>query len=176
MVRISMAYDGRQVANFILDFCERNDRPITNLALQKILYFCHVWSLVRLGRPLVKHRFEAWPLGPVLQYVYHEFKRFDQSPISSRALKFNVANGKKEVVSYSFDNETEELLLRVVDFYSRLSSGQLVGLSHVSDGPWAKVWNHKGKINPGMEIDDGEIKGYYSRANQAYESFSADRG
>ncbi len=167
-----MAYDGRQVTNYILDFCEQHQRPVTNLALQKILYFCHVWSLVKLNKPLVKHQFEAWQFGPVLQYVYHEFKKFDRSPIAARAIRFNTTNGKKEIVDYCFDEETESLLSRVIDFYSQLSPSHLVDLSHANDGPWAGVWNHKGKINPGMKIEDINIREYYSRANQDYGRFS----
>ena len=62
-----MSYDGRAVANFVLDFCDQHQRGITNLSLQKIVYFCHVWSLIEFDRPLVKQRFEAWQYGPVLQ-------------------------------------------------------------------------------------------------------------
>lgn len=55
-----MSLDGRAIANFVLDYCEKHARPVTNLSLQKIIYFCHVWSLVKLQKPLVKQQFEAW--------------------------------------------------------------------------------------------------------------------
>ena len=79
---MTIGYDGRSIANFVLDFCERNGRTVTNLSLQKIVYFCHVWSLIELGKPLIRHKFEAWEYGPVLPYLYREFKGFDRSPIS----------------------------------------------------------------------------------------------
>lgn len=165
-----MTYDGSQIANYILDFCQQRNRPVTNLSLQKIIYFCHVWSLVNLDKPLVRHNFEAWEFGPVLQYLYHEFKDFDRSPISSRAQKIDVVRGVRETVNYDFDQETELLLGRVVDFYSRLSAGDLVELSHAADGPWAKVWHHSGIVKLGMKIEDTEIKRYYSKANNDYEN------
>ena len=167
-----MTYDGRQVSNFVLDICDQNGRSLTNLALQKVLYFCHVWSLVELGRPLIRHHFEAWQYGPVLQYVYHEFKIFDRSPIIARSKKTNPLNGQKEIVAYEFDVEVEALLKRVVNFYSRLSSSYLVDLSHADDGPWAKVWHHEGTVRPGMQIYDEDIKAYYSKANSEYAKFS----
>src|SRR5579863_5916425 len=158
-----MGHDGRAVANFILDFCDSCGRKLSHLALQKIVYFCHAWSLVKLKKPLIKHKFEAWEYGPVLQYLYREFKPYDRRLIDGRAEKINSLTGKKEKVTYNFDEETRSLLVRVVDCYSQMDPSCLVELSHEKGGPWDKVWNHNGKINPGMVIENAEIENYYSR-------------
>jgi uncharacterized phage-associated protein len=158
-----MSYDGREVANFILDFCDKSNRKITHLSLQKIVYFCHVWSIVKLDKPLVKHKFEAWEFGPVLQYLYRQFKPFDRRPIDGRAMKINAQTGQEEKVAYGFDEETQNLLNNVVEFYSRLDPRYLVYLSHEKNGPWDKVWNHDGEVNPGMVINNEEISLYYSK-------------
>lgn len=163
-----MGYDGRAIANFILDFCEENSRAVTNLSLQKIIYFCHVWSLIELGRPLIRHQFEAWQYGPVLQYLYREFKNYDRSPIVGRAKRLDLFTGQKIIAGYGFDTATEELLRRVVDFYSQLRAADLVNLSHAQGGPWDRSWNHDGKINPGMKIDDNRIREYYSKVTPPY--------
>ncbi|WP_461565590.1 Panacea domain-containing protein [Thiobacillus sp.] len=160
----SMVFDGRAIANYILDWCDQHGRPVTNLALQKIVYFCHVWTLLKLQKPLVKHRFEAWQHGPVLQYLYQEFKQYDREPITGRALAIDLRTGKKVVARCSLDEATGRLLDQVIDFYSQLGAGYLVDLSHVSGGPWDTVWNHGGNINPGMKIDNDEIIVFYSKA------------
>jgi uncharacterized phage-associated protein len=152
------------VANFILDFCQDRGRTVTNLSLQKIVYFCHVWSLVFLRRPLVRHKFEAWEFGPVLPYLYREFRELDRAAINRRATHLDLIDGKKKVVEYKFDPDTDRLLREIVDFYSRLSAGDLVNLSHAKGGPWHTVWHHRGAINPGMKIDDTEITNFYSKA------------
>src|SRR3954452_15975193 len=113
-----MAYDGRAVANFVLDYCAAHGRSVSNLALQKIVFFCHVWSLIQLKRPLVKHQFEAWQFGPVLQYLYREFKAYDRAPIEGRATRMSPQSGQVEVVPYDFDTETLALLEKTVAFYS----------------------------------------------------------
>jgi len=156
-------YDGRAIANFTLDFCEGNSRPVTNLALQKIVYFCHVWSLIELDRPLVRHGFEAWEYGPVLPYLYHEFKSYDHLPIVGRATRIDPADGQRRIVRYNFDIQTESLLSEVVGFYSRLPAGELVTLSHAKGGPWHAAWNHGGIVNPGMKIDNFKIQEFYSK-------------
>ena len=163
-----MTQDGRAVANFVLDFCEARGRGITNLSLQKIVYFCHVWSLIELDRPLLKHQFEAWQYGPVLQYLYRDFKPFGDDPITSRATGIDPETGRKRVVGYVFERQTEALLTNVVDFYSRLSASELVRLSHVRGGPWDTVWNHEGRINPGMKIDNAVIAAYYAKVRSPF--------
>lgn len=158
-----MTHDGRAVANYVLDHIERSGGAVTPLALQKIVYFCHVWSLIELRRPLIRHSFEAWEHGPVLQYLYREFKRFGANPIRGRAQRLNPQSGASEQVPYAFDYETVELLNRVVDFYGRLPASNLVELTHAPDGPWHKVWHHGGGINPGMKIDNRDIQRFYAR-------------
>jgi uncharacterized phage-associated protein len=158
-----MTHDGRAIANFVLDQADAVGVAITPMALQKIVYFCHVWTLIELGRPLVKHSFEAWEHGPVLQYLYREFKQFGAARIRGRAHKANPLTGRDEIVSYQFDAATLDLLTRVVAIYGRLSAPVLRELTHAPGGPWDKVWHHAGKINPGMRIDDRDILRFYSR-------------
>ncbi|TPG04007.1 DUF4065 domain-containing protein [Rhodanobacter glycinis] len=157
-----MSFDGRAIANFVLDTCDSEGRAITNLSLQKIVYFCHVWTLAKLGKPLVKQNFEAWQYGPVLQYLYREFKDFESRPITSRAKKINPLTGHAELVEYSFDLDTQSLLRKIVTIYSGLSAGSLVDLSHVKGGPWDKAWSHNGRVNPGMIIDNENISNFYA--------------
>lgn len=159
-----MSYDGRAVANRILDLCEAEGVPITNLSLQKLVYFCHAWCLVKLGRPLIRHQFEAWQHGPVLQYLYREFKCFESGRISTRAKGLNPTSGEYEVVSSVLDSSVDEVVQRVLAFYARLRPGTLVELSHVPGGPWEMAWNHLGKSNPGMKIKDESIVEYYRSA------------
>jgi len=127
-----------------------------------------VWSLIELDRPLIRHKFEAWEFGPVLPYLYREFKAYDGLPIATRAKELDRISGKQRVVGYHFDSQTESLLNRIVGFYSQLRAGHLVELSHVQGGPWHAVWNHSGMINPGMKIDDAEIQSFYSRVSSPF--------
>lgn len=158
-----MTYDGRAVANFVLDQCDAQGVAVSHLALQKIVYFCHVWSLIELGQPLIRQSFEAWEHGPVLQYLYREFKGFGSGPVRGRARHTNARNGQQQVMSYSFAEPTRELLTRVVAIYSRFSASTLRELSHAAGGPWDRVWHHGGKVNPGMRIDNRDIEQFYSR-------------
>ena len=170
-----MSSDGRAIANYVLDLCESKGRKVSPLSLQKIVYFCHVWTLIKLNRPLIKHSFEAWEFGPVLPYLYREFKCFSDQAITARALVMNPGTGEKIVAQADLDPDVEDLVGTVIDFYSQLRAADLVSMSHVKDGPWDRVWRHQGNANPGMKIDDESIKDFYSSASIAYSSSYGSR-
>lgn len=163
-----MSGDGRAIANFILDRCDEQGRRISHLALQKLVFFCHVWSLVQKGQPLVRHQFEAWEYGPVLPYLYRDFREFERDPITTRARSLNPNTGTRDVVEGKFDDETKKMLTKVVNFYSRLSATDLVKISHVKGGPWDQIWNHSGKVNPGMRIPNELIAEFYVSAKPPF--------
>ena len=159
--------DGRAIANFVLDECSDLGVPVSQLALQKLVYFCHAWHLVEYEEPLVKQQFEAWEYGPVLPYLYSEFKDFGKNPITARSKKLNRFSGEREIVVLEISEERRSFLKKVVGFYGRLTPSQLVELTHCEDGPWSKVWMHSEKINPGMKIDNANIFDYYSTVPRA---------
>ncbi len=156
-------YDGRAIANIILDSAAAKQVEVTNLSMQKVLYFCHVWFLVMTGRNLVRHSFEAWEFGPVLPYVYREFRECEEKPIRKKAKMLDGTVGKMIEASCNIATEDEYTLLQIIDFYLHLSASQLVELSHEAGGPWHKVWNHASATNPGMKILNNEIEEYYAR-------------
>lgn len=49
---------------------------ISNLKLQKLLYYAQGLFLAKHGRPLFNEPVEAWTHGPVVPAVYHFFKNF----------------------------------------------------------------------------------------------------
>jgi uncharacterized phage-associated protein len=157
-----VTYDARGVANYILDRCEELGRTVSNLSIQKLIFFCHAWTLKVLSRPLVGEEFEAWQLGPVLPYLYREFKDFEERPITKRATKLDKATGTRVIATYNFDPELLNLLTQTIDTYSALTPYQLVAISHANGGPWDQVWNHGKKINAGMRISNMSISNFYS--------------
>lgn len=159
-----MNADGRALANYILDCCDANGWEVTNLALQKLMYFCHAWMLVKYKAPLVRHPFEAWEFGPVLPYVYRDFKVHGDGRITTRARSLDLQSGRREVARLELEIDKREFLDALISFYGRLSAFDLVKMSHVTKGPWDQVWRHCGKANPGMRIENQLIEDFYSRS------------
>jgi uncharacterized phage-associated protein len=155
--------DARAIANFVLDEFDAARFEISNKKINKLIYFCHGFSLLRLDAPLVKNHIEAWAHGPVVRVVYDAFKLYEYRPISERAKAFNFAKGKEEIVQYEgIDAAQLKLVKAVTQYYVKFSADELEELSHSHYGPWAKVWNvPEAKRGLRSRIPDSDIREYF---------------
>jgi len=134
-------YDVRDIANFVLEFAEDRRFPLTNLALQKLLYFTHGWFYALYEQPLIKNKFEAWQYGPVQRVIYDQFKSCRDSPIRGiRATYIDPETGEPVYREPIIAPEHAEVIRGVLEKYRRYTAGQLVQESHAEDGPWEYVW------------------------------------
>ena len=151
-------YDPRAVANLLLDIAaseEVGGLPISNLALQKLLYFAHGLFLIRTRQPLVQGGFEAWTYGPVHPAVYQAFKVEGDRPIQIRAEGRDVMTGAARRLDAPTDPRVKSCLYEIVRSYGHLSPGRLVEISHAPRGPWATIVNKaKTSVALGMRIPD----------------------
>lgn len=69
------------IAKHILGACKAKQDFITNLKLQKLLYYSQAWHLAIYDEPLFQDRIEAWVHGPVVPSVFREYRSFRWSPI-----------------------------------------------------------------------------------------------
>jgi uncharacterized phage-associated protein len=155
--------DPRAIANLILDMADCRGVTVSNLALNKIVYFLHGIFLARFGRPLIDAKIEAWQYGPVFREIYHQFKKFGDKPINERATVLNAESGEFEVCSYNLEQNEYEFLQDIADSYLKMRPSMLVELSHVRDGPWHNAWFYDGIVNPGMEITNESIEKYFKQ-------------
>lgn len=142
----------------MLDLAERRDWKITNLALQKLLYFAHGIYLTKTKRPLVSGYFEAWQYGPVHPAVYRAFKPSGSMPISTRAVARDPLTGRTRGLPKPTDLEVIDLVSEVIRSYGHLSPRRLVDLSHAKDSPWSVVVDKaRTDVAFGMRIPDDVI-------------------
>lgn len=141
----------QDVAKFFIDLAQKQEQQnsgdlVTNLRLQKLLYFAQGWHLARYGKPLFNAPIVAWDLGPVVKEVYSRYS-------------VNRANGISSDARIAPDALTEDemsLLLDVAREYEGYSTSALVNLSHIPGGPWASV-------SRSSEIPTASIQDYFSK-------------
>ncbi len=72
-------------ANYIAEFFIRRfiktESPITNLKLQKLLYYAQGIGFGRCNLKLLKEPFLAWEYGPVVKEVYNNYKSYGKDPL-----------------------------------------------------------------------------------------------
>lgn len=162
-LEIVPAYDARGIANFILDRGLAHNIGVTNMAMNKVLFFAHAWFLGTANRPLVIQTFEAWQHGPVVQDIYHAFKKFGDNAITERARRLDRLTAQYVVCEVQIGGSDIAPLTDVVDFYIQIPALELRDMSHEAGGPWHRVWNYEGKSNPGMVIPNELIREHYNR-------------
>ena len=152
------SYDPRSIANLLLDEADRLEIAVTNLSLQKLLYFAHGLSLIEDGKPLVSGYFEAWQHGPVHPLVYRAFKDAGRTPIWFRAKGLDVLSGQSRALHVIANPQALRFILKVLIAYGRLSPGSLVDVTHAKDGPWDFiVRKSRHSVVLGMRIPDDVI-------------------
>ena len=114
------------------------DDGMTNMKLNKLMFFAQAASLQRFGKPLFDTPIEAWEYGPVVRDVYRTFKGYGRDSISKVASPFDWTK---------MDSETLELLCDVYRAYARdYSAIGLMRMTHQPDSPWSNAYE-KGRDN-----------------------------
>lgn len=123
-------YRAIDIARYIILFCKENGYSISNLKLQKLLYFVQAQFLVNLGTAAFDEDIEAWDFGPVVPEVYQYFKIWGNSEIP-----FNEAVGAREKILEAHQQEIDEILNECAPY----TASALVGITH-SQAPWIDAY------------------------------------
>lgn len=134
-----MAYSVKDVANKIIATSANTQAGelISNLKLQKLLYYTQGFHLAYFGTPLFEEEIEAWMYGPVVPCIYEKYKGYGSSGISADNNNVIVFTGKNE----------ESLFREVLDTYGQYSATGLMNMTH-NEAPWRSVPTGQGHIIP----------------------------
>lgn len=145
-----MAYNVLDVARYIINRENEKGHNISNLKLQKMLYFVQATFLVNENKSCFNEEIEAWDFGPVVPSVYHEFKRYGSRSIPYINKYIDLTNGIWESKEKEFDmniisKEDQYVIDKMVDECSEYTANQLVEITH-SQSPWmdsyVRGWNN----------------------------------
>lgn len=126
------------VAKFFIEKANaKNENDLTNLKLQKLLYFAQgtYLGVNGLHEPLFAEPIEAWKLGPVVRDVYNTFSFCGASPITL----LDVPSSSKSPSSQVIDH-----LEKIWDEYGIYSAAHLVDLTH-KQSPWVDNYDASSK-------------------------------
>ncbi len=114
---------------FLAQVDDESGDSISNLKLQKLLYYAQGFHLAAYDRPLFPERIEAWVHGPVVPEVYRQLKRFGANPVVlPQDVDFQAV----------FTPDVRELLDEVYSVYGQFSAASLRNMSH-SEPPWKQT-------------------------------------
>ena len=115
---------------------------ITNLKLQKLLYYAQGYYLAKKDTPLFQDDFLSWEHGPVIRQIYDKYK-----VNGAKGIEYN------EDFKIDIDDETERILEEVYEEYGQFTAWKLRNMTH-EEMPW--------KTTPRNEVITKEkIKEYF---------------
>lgn len=117
---------------------------ITNLKLQKVLYFVQAYYLAKLNRPIFSDNIEAWEYGPVVPSIYRKYRSNVSNPIILEEDKSSLSEEDKKMVR------------KIWDTFGGYSASRLVDITH-AHSPWKEANKTSSQI-----ISHKSLKEYYT--------------
>lgn len=122
-------YSASNIANYFLykaqEATEEDQELISNLKLQKLVYYAQGLCMAIYGKPLFSDKIEAWTYGPVVPELYHYYKKHNSNGI--RADK----NFNPSIIN----EDTKNFLDEIYEVFGQFSAIRLMNLAH-SDQCW----------------------------------------
>lgn len=142
-----MSYPALEIAKkVILSIDSEQGETISNLKLQKMLYYLQGFFIAIFEKKLFEEPIEAWQYGPVVKEVYFHFKDFGSSSIS-------INTDEKSIELTQIESELFE---EVMKEYGQFSAIKLMNMTH-EELPWKKTFSE----NPQGEISYELLDSYF---------------
>lgn len=142
-----MSYNVLDICRHVINYSNDRDYGISNLKLQKVLYFIQAYFLINRKdhAPCFNEKIEAWDFGPVVPVAYHEYKQYGGGDIPT--IKSYILFDENDVWNsrrIAFDDniikvKDKTLVDKVVDNFSEYSATDLVSLTH-KQSPWIDAY------------------------------------
>lgn len=146
-----MPYKALEIAKYIITYCQVNDFRISNLKLQKLLYYTWIGFYKVTEKALFDDEICAWQFGPVVPEVYYEFCSYAGISIS---LPYECNADLSEYEKGILDNTLSE--------FANLSASVLVERTHSKGKPWDVIYENGAgnrSVIPFALIIEKECKG-----------------
>lgn len=138
-----MCYPVCDIANKLLVMSEEAGELMTNMKLQKMLYYQQGFHLAYFGTSLFEDEIEAWMYGPVVPKVYNSYKQFGKECLV----------GDKEKVIPLQEEQEEALFAEVMRVYGKYSAIGLMEMTH-EEMPWKSTPTGEGNIIAKQKMKD----------------------
>jgi uncharacterized phage-associated protein len=154
-------------AKFFLSACDVDAGDlISNLKMQKLVYYAQGVHLATTGKRLFDEDIEAWEHGPVAPKLYDEFKKFGDKAIDLDFLDFS---GYDKVLT----EEQLEILADVYLTYGKFSAWALKDKT-IEESPWkitannGERRNRSPRGNRGLVIPDDLMIDHFKNVSLDY--------
>ncbi len=138
------------VADYLIFLTSDVFDDMSNMKINKLLYYAQGHCLQETGHPLFNEPVEAWDHGPIVNSVFQRYKKYGKTPIKDY---------DQDAVSRLTDYE-KELLMNVAMRYGVYTASALRNMTHKPKTPWDQVYDENSMHT---EIPIRIIKEYFEK-------------
>lgn len=127
------------VCAFFINKGIREEHPITQISLQKLLYFSQGFHLGLKDKKLFNDTIYAWKYGPVVKTVYDKYRVFGNNTIREENADFIFYQFEFPGNPDKLSEETLELLTLLWNKLGKIPPFKLVAYTHKEGSPWFEI-------------------------------------
>jgi len=121
---------------------------LTQMQIQKLVYFAHGWTLAVTGHPLTVEEPQAWNYGPVYSDLYDHTKYFGKksinrllTPDDDDAMRFFSRDpAPAQPYRAALSPVEKDIIDRVWSRYGSLPGSRLSAMTHQAGTPWYETY------------------------------------
>lgn len=138
-----------KIGDYLVAFSQQHGDPISNLKLQKLLYYAEGWYLAIYDRSLFSEPLQAWIRGPVVYSVWRRFNAYKWKPIT------------KKVPTPRVSAQVEAHIEELMSVYGDFAAFTLERMTH-DEPPWINARNGIDAAMPSNAvISRSDMKSYF---------------
>lgn len=122
-------YTALNLSKYIVAKCIDDGHPISNLQLQKILYYIQKNFLIR-NDIAFSDDIQAWQFGPVVPNVYYFYCGYGAMPITTVCDRYKI------------EDKDEEVINAIIEGKRKLDPWIMVAETHKENGAWDQIYKN----------------------------------
>ena len=140
-----MVMKANQISNYIISLAQNNpEENLTNMKLQKILYYLQGFHLALFNEVLFEEEIEAWKYGPVISKEYYTFKVYGNNSI--------IVPETNHSFDYLSDKQ-KKFINKVYGYFRQFSPVKMMELTH-EESPWLDTYGKSQVIDNELLKDE----------------------
>lgn len=140
-----LSLPAEKVAEWIIRKFVELEECVTNLKLQKLLYYAQGIGIGRYNTKVIAEDFYAWEHGPVIEHLYHKYKGSGSGAL--------VVDPAADISQIKNSQIATEILTETINIYGKYSAWVLRNKTHC-EPPWTET-------SQGQKIDLDKMRSFF---------------
>lgn len=151
-------YPASLIADVFVRLAIREGQPLTQMKVQKMVFFAHGYHLAKYGTPLVRENIKAWKFGPVVPKIYDDYVLYGSNNIIDTSLSKYKDSSDQNL--QKLDEQAKEAIEYTWEATKDVSAIALSNWTHQAGSPWSQYYD---AIDWGKTIKNESIQDYFQQ-------------